>query len=139
MERSDSLYDYTLDEDKGEINSEMDFIFGFLAAVVLWLSPIIWAWVRNHENKKLITFITLFFGPLGFLIALLIISNKKIDPEHWEAGVYSCEHCGTPYRLSDYREDADIYCDMCKKRIARNIETANSFSSGARPPRELGR
>lgn len=100
----------------------MGFLIGLLLAIVLWLSPIVWAWVKGHENRKLITFVTLFFGPVGFFLALLILSNRNSAPKLGEPGVYECEHCGTPYRLSDYREDAEIYCDMCKQNIVRRVE-----------------
>jgi ankyrin repeat protein len=87
--------------------------------VVIWISPIVWAWRAKHQERKLITILTLAMPVLGFLISLIIIANRGwVKPKIGDTGVYQCEHCGAPYQLSDYTDDAEIYCDNCKKKIS---------------------
>lgn len=100
----------------------MSFETGFIIFTLVWLSPIAWAWITKHENRKYITVATLIGGIFGFLISLLIISHKNPkEPERGEEGVFECNNCSGLYRLSDYREDAQIICSNCSEEIQRPI------------------
>lgn len=90
-----------------------------LVVVVIWISPIIWAWRSKQKERKLITILTLAMPVLGFLISLIIIANRsRVKPKIGNSGVYQCEHCNAPYQLSDYADNTEIYCDNCKKKIS---------------------
>jgi hypothetical protein len=92
-----------------------------VCVLTLWLSPVIWAWKINHPGKKIITVLALFFGPITFFIQLIILSNKKREiPNIEDPGVYLCNNCNNPYRLSDYLEDVPIFCEYCKSPLERN-------------------
>jgi len=66
----------------------------------------------------------LLLGPFGFLAALILLSHKPVAPLDEDGpGVYHCEHCQTPYRLSDYLDDVDIYCSHCHQQLKRPAQT----------------
>jgi hypothetical protein len=102
------------------IKQPMAFTIGLLLFLAVWLSPVVWAWKTGHPERKFITFLTLFFGPVGCFVSLIIISSRNLDKaKSGEAGTFTCEHCGAHYRLTDYSEDAAIFCEMCKENISR--------------------
>jgi len=93
---------------------------GILVLLIIWISPIVWAWRTNHRERKLITILSLVMPFLGFIISLIIISSRsKAKVQVGDSGVYQCEHCGTSYQLSDYTDESDFYCDNCKKKMSR--------------------
>lgn len=93
---------------------------GLIIFVLCWLSPIAWVWIAKHENRKYITVATLIGGFFGLLISLIILSHKKDkEPECREDDVFECNNCSTLYRLSDYREDARMFCSNCAEEIQR--------------------
>ncbi len=93
--------------------------FGLFVLVVIWLSPIVWAWRTKQRDRILITTLSLTMPLVGFLISLIVISNRRrVEPKIGEAGVSQCEHCGSPYQLSDYADSSEIYCENCKKKIS---------------------
>ena len=98
----------------------MGLLFGLFIFLIIWISPIVWAWSTKHRERKLITILTLAMPILGFLISLVIISfRSRVKPEVGDTGVYQCEHCGAPYRLSDYVENSEIFCEICKENMSR--------------------
>jgi hypothetical protein len=71
----------------------MAYLIGLLIIFTVWLSPIIWAWKTGHPDRKLITLLTLIFGPVGFLVSMIIISYRnRATPRLGDTGVYKCEN-----------------------------------------------
>jgi hypothetical protein len=98
----------------------LNFLFGLLIALFIWLAPIVWAWRIKHPQRNLALVLIILLGPLGFLAALIILSHKPpapVNPE--DPDVFSCEHRNAPYRLSDYLENVDIFCSHCKQQMKR--------------------
>lgn len=48
----------------------------FIIIFAVWLSPVIWAWKTGHPERNLISFLTIFFGPVGFIVSLIIFSSR---------------------------------------------------------------
>jgi hypothetical protein len=70
----------------------MAFSIGLLIIFAVWLTPIVWAWKTGHPDRSLITFSTLFFGPVGCAVSLLIISSRnRAKLQLGDAGVHKCE------------------------------------------------
>ncbi|EAT16527.1 hypothetical protein HTZ97_09420 [Desulfuromonas acetoxidans] len=96
------------------------FLMWLFIFVLIWLLPIVWAVRADHPQRTLIIVLVLLLGPLGFLAALILLSHKPVAPlDENDPGVYHCEHCQTPYRLSDYLDDVDIYCSQCHQQLKR--------------------
>lgn len=92
-----------------------------IVVLALWVSPVLWAWKINHPYKKIITVLAIFFGPITFLASLITLSHRETPlPTIGDPGVFQCENCDTPYRLSDYLEEVEIYCGNCKSPLGRN-------------------
>ena len=90
---------------------------GALGFVALWIGTIVYAFRKRQELSGLVLALCVFGGVFGFLVAFLMLNTKVEPPRLGEAGVESCPHCRTPYRPSDYREDAAILCSDCRQEI----------------------
>ena len=95
--------------------AELIFVVCFLA---LWVGTIIYAKRKHPERFTIVLILCLLGGPVGYLIALIMISTPKQEPLQGDKeGVEACPHCNALYRVEDYRTDVAIFCSMCKKEI----------------------
>ena len=92
---------------------ELLFAFG-----VFQIGTIIYAFYKERDRFLLRFFQCVIGGAIGTMVAFLRLTTPKPEqPLLGEAGVEGCPHCGTTYRLSDFRENAAILCLDCRQRI----------------------
>ena len=91
-----------------------------LLLIGLWIAGIVWAILKRKDRRATILILAIFFGPIGWLIAMMIADIP--EPEDMESkrgmdGILDCPHCDYPYRISDYQPGVRMLCSRCKQEL----------------------